>query len=97
MPQPIALVGVSTVSGGPGYEFPGVITGLEGFDQYGDSDIVAVVGANIEPHGPGLHAAATMVQGSPDTFVNGLALCRVGDLASCGCTVDNGSPDTFCE
>lgn len=95
MPQ-VALVGVSTVSGGPGYEFPGIITGIEGFDQFCDKDVVAVVGAQIEPHGPGLHEAATMVEGSPDTRVNGLPLCRVGDLASCGCTVDNGSLDTFC-
>jgi uncharacterized Zn-binding protein involved in type VI secretion len=95
MPQ-IALVGLSTVFGGPGAEEPGVILGSGGLDQFADGDIVSVVGDSIAAHGLGLHAAATMIEGSPDTFVNGIPLCRVGDAASCGCVVQDGDFDVYC-
>lgn len=96
MPLSVALVGVSTVFGGPGAVTPGVILGLGGIGQFADSDVVAVVGDAIASHGPGLHIAATMVSGSPDTLVNGKPLCRQGDLASCGCSVIAGDFDAFC-
>lgn len=92
----IALVGLSAVDGGPGSTGPGIILGLGGFDQYGDGFVVAVVGDAIAPHGIGLHIAAVMVEGSPDTYVNGKPLCRVGDLASCGCVVIEGDFDAYC-
>lgn len=92
----VAIVGVSTVFFGPGAVFPGIITGQLGIDQYCDTDLVSCVGDSIEPHGPPPHVDAVMVQGSPDTFVNGLPLCRLNDLASCGCHVIIGSLDTFC-
>jgi uncharacterized Zn-binding protein involved in type VI secretion len=92
----IALRGLSTVFFGPGATSYGLITGTEGQTTYGDGDIVAVVGDSIATHGPPPHVGATMIQGSPDTFVNGLPLCRVGDMASCGCHVTNGDFDTYC-
>jgi uncharacterized Zn-binding protein involved in type VI secretion len=38
---------------------------------------------------------ATLADGSPTVFVNGLPLGRVGDSLSCGGTVASGSPDVF--
>jgi uncharacterized Zn-binding protein involved in type VI secretion len=97
MPE-IAKVGISTVFGGPGAVTPGVIIGSGGgAGQLADGDIVSVVGDAIASHGPGAHAAATMVTGSPDTSVNGFPLVRVGDQASCLCTViAGGDIDAFC-
>lgn len=92
----IALVGISTVFGGPGATTPGVILGPGGIMQFADGDIVSVVGDAIAAHGPDVHTAAVMVTGSPDTFVNGKPLCRIGDLASCGCSVTNGDLDAYC-
>ena len=92
----VALVGLSTVFGGPGATSPGVILGLGGATQYADGEVVAVVGDSIATHGPAPHIGATMVSGSPDTFVNGLPLCRVGDPASCGCVVQQGDFDAYC-
>jgi uncharacterized Zn-binding protein involved in type VI secretion len=91
----LALTGFSTVFFGPGAVFPGLITGQLGIDQYGDSFVVSCVGDSIEPHGPPPHDNAVMIQGSTDTFVNGLPVCRLNDLASCACHVINGSLDTF--
>jgi uncharacterized Zn-binding protein involved in type VI secretion len=93
----VAIRNFSTVFFGPGAVFPGQILGTLGIDQYCDTDLVAVVGDSIEPHGPPPHDNAVMIQGSPDTFVNGIPLCRLNDLASCACHVIIGSSDTFCE
>ena len=95
MPKPAALVVISTVFGGPGAVIPGVITGPGGIGQYADGAPVSVVGDAIASHGPGAHIAATMVTGSPDTFINGIPLVRVGDQATCLCTVQQGDEDTF--
>lgn len=95
MPQ-IALVGVSLVGGGAGSTGDGVITGPGGLAQFADGQIVSVVGDAVAYHGPGAHTAATIITGSPDTFVVGKPLVRVGDAASCGCTVLEGDFDAFC-
>ena len=92
----IALVGVSTVGGGPGATGAGIILGPGGKAQYGDSIIVSVVGDAVAPHGPGAHTNAHIIEGSPNTFVNGIPLVRVGDAASCGCAVLDGDWDAFC-
>lgn len=91
MAQKVALVGLSTVGGG-------LILGPGGITTDGDGFIVSIIGDAIAPHAPftGLHLAAVMVEGSPDTFVNGRPLCRIGDLASCGHVVDDGDFDLFC-
>lgn len=97
MALPVAIVNVSTVFGGPGAVSPGLIVGQEGFDTDVDTQTISCVGDQIVSHGPGAHIAATMVQGSLDTFANGLPVCRLGDLASCGCVVIGPcSKDTFC-
>lgn len=45
---------------------------------------VAVVGASIAGHGSAPHSAAVMVGASSTVFAEGKAVCRAGDLASCG-------------
>lgn len=92
----VALIGISQVGGGPGATGTGTITGPGGVTTYGDGDIVSIVGDTITTHGPGAHIAAHITTGSPDTFVNGTSLVRVGDLASCGCAVLAGDFDAFC-
>lgn len=92
----VALVLLSAVDGGPGSTGPGIITGPGGLTQFADGLIVSIVGDTIAPHGPGAHLAATIISGSPDTFVNGRPLVRVGDPASCGCVVLAGDFDLFC-
>ena len=47
---------------------------------------VVCVGDPVAPHGLGVHGGATMIQGSSTVFINGRAVCRDGDLASCGHT-----------
>ena len=49
---------------------------------------VALVGAAIAPHGIGPHAAAAMAQGSTLARINGVAICREGDAATCGHTAN---------
>lgn len=43
---------------------------------------IALVGDTVTPHGT--HSGVTMVQGSSNFFVNGKAVVRTGDAASCG-------------
>lgn len=52
------------------------------------------IGDAITGHGTGAHAAPVMALGSFTVFVNGIAVCRAGDLASCGHTA-SGSSDVI--
>ncbi len=90
-----ALVGLSTVGGGPGATGVGIITGPGGLGQYADGLIVSVVGDTIATHGPAPHIGAVVTTGSPDTFINHIPIARVGDQASCGCTILAGDNDAF--
>lgn len=45
---------------------------------------VAVLGAAVAGHGLPPHAAPVMATASASVFANGTAVCRSGDLASCG-------------
>ena len=56
--------------------------------------LVAVLGDAVAPHGEGLHASATLVSASGTVYAGGVAVCRAGDLASCGHTITSGSADT---
>lgn len=47
---------------------------------------VAVVGDGVFPHG--FHTNATMAEGSTLARINGLAICRAGDAATCGHTAN---------
>jgi len=52
--------------------------------------VVALVGDKVRPHPPypnpndNEHQHATLITGSPDITIGGIAVVREGDLASCG-------------
>ncbi len=50
--------------------------------------------------GDAISHGGTIASGSPNTFVNGLPLARVGDLVLCDIHAEqaivSGSPDVFC-
>jgi uncharacterized Zn-binding protein involved in type VI secretion len=45
---------------------------------------VAVIGASVEVHARGLHRTSIIATGSSTVFAQGQAICRAGDMASCG-------------
>ena len=44
---------------------------------------VIVNGDRVTPHGDQEHNDATMIAGSNNVFVGGIAVCNAGDLATC--------------
>lgn len=54
-------------------------------------------GNKITPHHPykGPHNSATVSDGSPSVFAEGIAVARVGSGNSCGHSMVQGSPDVF--
>jgi uncharacterized Zn-binding protein involved in type VI secretion len=48
------------------------------------SKLVLRLGDPVAPHGTGVHATAVMAEASARLIVEGLGVCRLGDLASCG-------------
>lgn len=74
----IALVGIDSAGG----------THLGGGQNvlYIDGVAAVVVGDPVANHGSGSnrHTGVTMVTGSSVLFIDGKAVCRAGDLASCG-------------
>ena len=52
---------------------------------FANSEEVIVHGDTVTAHLTGLHAAPpTMIAGSKDVFIGGIAVCNAGDLATCG-------------
>jgi len=49
-----------------------------------EGELWVLLGDPVEGHGPGVHAGPTMAEGSPFVFIDGVAVCREGHLASCG-------------
>ena len=82
----IARVGIDTAGG--------TILGGGQSSVYVNGALAAVIGDAVAGHGPLIHAAAVMVEGSNNFFINGIGVCREGDAASCGDTA-TGSSDTF--
>ena len=79
----VSLTGISRAGG--------IIVGYEqDFVKAGGRNL-AVIGDAVAPHGEGPHAFATMTQGSAFVKINGKAVCRAGDAASCGHTADGVS------
>lgn len=62
----------------------GLIVGNLAPTVYIEGYNVVCLGAEVEPHGPGEHNSAIMVEGSSNVFANNISICRQGDLASCG-------------
>ena len=54
----------------------------------------SVIGDSVAPHAPGVHIAAVMSSGSSTVFAGGVAVCRAGDLATCGHAA-TGSSNVF--
>lgn len=47
---------------------------------------VIVHGDSVTGHGDAPHASPTMVAGSNNVFIGGIAVCNAGDAATCGHT-----------
>lgn len=74
----VALVGTDTAGG--------TITGQLQSRVFDRGRPVAVVGDAVAPHPPPPppHQSATMAEGSSRVFIDGIAICRSGDAATCG-------------
>jgi len=51
---------------------------------FANSEEVIVHGDSVTGHGGSPHDAPTMVAGSNNVFIGGVAVCNAGDLATCG-------------
>jgi len=49
-----------------------------------NSNAIIVHGDAVAGHGLPPHAAPTMIAGSNNVFIGGVAVCNAGDLATCG-------------
>ena len=56
------------------------------------SNAIIVHGDAVAGHGLPPHAAPTMIAGSNNVFIGGVAVCNAGDSATCGHT-STGSSD----
>jgi uncharacterized Zn-binding protein involved in type VI secretion len=53
---------------------------------------VVVHGDDVTGHAPPvIHAAPTMIAGSNNVFIGGIAVCNAGDAATCGHTASGSS------
>ncbi len=55
---------------------------------------VIVHGDSVTGHGPGVHAGPTMIAGSKNVEIGGIAVCNAGDAATCGHTASGSSTVT---
>ena len=76
----VSLVGVDTAGG--------TITGQLQSRHFEDGNPWSVIGDSVASHAPcptpASHCAATMAEGSSGHFIDGIAVVRAGDAASCG-------------
>ncbi len=49
-----------------------------------DGQPVVLLGDPVAPHGPALHLAPVMVEASVWLRLDGVPVCRAGNIASCG-------------
>jgi uncharacterized Zn-binding protein involved in type VI secretion len=61
---------------------------------FAEGQAVIINGDSVASHGIAPHDAPTMVAGSNDVFVTGVAVCNAGDLATCG-DAASGSSTVF--
>lgn len=73
----------------------GTITGIISTKTTVNGHPIVCIGAAIAPHGSGAHANATMATGSARTKANGIGICGVGDLATCGDVAAGGNGKTL--
>lgn len=83
----VCRVGIDTAGG--------VIIGvLQDSTVFANGALVSVNNDPVQGHGVGTHASPTMIAGSKNVFVNGIAVCNAGDLATCGHSA-TGSSNVF--
>ena len=82
----ICRVGIDTAGG--------VILGGGQNFVYANGALVSVDGDLVQGHGVGPHAGPVMIAGSKNVFINGIAVCNAGDLATCGHPA-SGSSNVF--
>lgn len=51
---------------------------------YANGEKVIVDGDSVAAHGLPPHASPTMIAGSKNVFIGGIAVCNANDLATCG-------------
>ena len=56
-----------------------------------NSNAIIVPGDSVASHGVGVHASPTMIAGSNNVFIGGVAVCNTGDSATCGHTSTGSS------
>ena len=72
----VCRVGIDTAGG--------VILGvLQDSTVFANGALVSVNNDPVQGHGVAPHASPTMIAGSNNVFVNGIAVCNAGDLATC--------------
>ena len=76
----------------PAYGSPDVITNMQQTVRDTDPYTPSV---HCTPPIPVCHGVGTAVQGSPNVFVNNLAIHRDGDFIGCGTMADNGSSNVL--
>lgn len=62
----------------------GTIVGVLAPTVFVNGAPVVVLGADVHPHGPGVHMGPVMAGCSGTVFAHGIGVCRAGDPASCG-------------
>lgn len=73
----------------------GLITGNLAPTVFINGSPIAVKGATVQGHGLGSHAGPVLDGSSYVVFANGIPICRVGDLASCGHAITGGSSTVY--
>lgn len=73
----------------------GLITGNLAPTVFINGKPIAVRGATVQSHGLGSHASPVLDGSSLVVFANGIPICRIGDLASCGHPITSGSSTVF--
>ena len=58
---------------------------------FANSKEIIVNGDIVKPHDSSPHDAATIIAGSKDVFIGGVAVANSGDLATCGHTGSSSS------
>lgn len=69
----------------------GTIIGNLSPTVYVETKNIVVKGAQVQSHGTGAHASATMVGCSGSVYAGGIQVVRQGDAASCGDTATGSS------
>jgi uncharacterized Zn-binding protein involved in type VI secretion len=82
----IARVGIDSAGG--------TILGGGQSTVYCNGALIAVLGDAVAGHGLPPHAAPVMAEASSTVFAGGIAICRAGDIASCGDPA-TGSSNSF--